>query len=83
VRGTIGHSERSSKLLKVTTLVSRVFGNLVDRVGFVEESCGFHGLVSWVQIRSRSCTSCSGMLRELRCASPEACWTKMRSCEGV
>jgi hypothetical protein len=32
----IGYSERSSKLLEDTALVSRVFGILVDGAGFVE-----------------------------------------------
>jgi hypothetical protein len=62
-----------------------VFGVLMDGgKGCRDDSCGSHGLVSWVQIRSGSCASCSGTLRELCSAGQEACWMMtMGSCEGV
>jgi hypothetical protein len=41
--------ERPSKLLEYTALASRVFGVLMDGgKGCRDDSCGSHGLVSWV-----------------------------------
>jgi hypothetical protein len=71
------------KLLEDTALVRRVIGIFMDREGFVEVTTAASKILGFGSRRSGFCASCSGMLRELRCASQEACWRTMRSYEGV
>jgi hypothetical protein len=79
----MSHGKRSAKLLEDMALARHVFGLLMDRAGFIEVTPAASTILGLVSRFDLDLASCSVMLRELCCASQEACWMATRSCEGA